>query len=72
MGGGGGLATEDQGSRLGIENTGRTNPVAKMGKVPPDPIDEACGLTGSVGKTGGTIPPRALVKEGNGCEAIGN
>ncbi len=70
--GGGGLATEDRGSRHGKEITGRTDPVAKRGKAPPDPIDEACGLTGNVRKNGRTIPPGAPVKEGNGCVAIGN
>ncbi len=59
------VATEDRGSRQDKEITGRTDPVARRGKAPPDPVNEACGLTGNVGKTGGTIPPGAPVKEGN-------
>ncbi len=57
---------------IGKEIIGRTDPVAKRGNAPPDPIDETCGLIGNVGKTGGTIPPGAAVKVGNGCVAIGN
>ncbi len=60
--GGGGLAAEDRGSRLGKEITGGTDPVAKRGKVPPGPIDGSCGMTGNVGKTGGIISPGAPVK----------
>ena len=60
---GGGVTTEDQGSRLGNEITGRTDPVASRWKAPPSPADEDCGLTGIVGKNEGTIPPGDPVKE---------
>ncbi len=66
------MAAEDLGCRLGKDITGQTDPAAKNGKVPPDPIDGTCGLTGSIGKNGGTNPLGAPGKPDNGCETRGN